>query len=56
MFGGEHRIMYREAQLAYIISDESDPTKYPIFSLDIDLGSILLQLIDALEIPIEIRK
>jgi hypothetical protein len=40
--GGGHRILYKEAQLAYIISDEVDPTNHPIFSLDTDLGSILL--------------
>jgi hypothetical protein len=43
MFGGEHRRLYKEAQLAYIISDEEDPTNHPIFSLDTELGSILLQ-------------
>jgi ribonuclease HI len=56
VFGGEHRRLYREAQLAYIISDEEDPTNHPIFSLDIDLGSSLLQLTDAPEPPPEIRK
>jgi ribonuclease HI len=56
VFGGEHRRLYREAQLAYIISDEADPTNHPIFSLDVDLGSILLQLTDAPEAPLEIRK
>jgi hypothetical protein len=42
VFGGEHRRLYREAQLAYIISDEANPTNHPIFSLDTDLGSSLL--------------
>jgi hypothetical protein len=42
VFGGEHRRLYREAQLAYIISDEGRPTNHPIFSLDTDLGSSLL--------------
>ena len=42
VFGGEHMRLYREAQLAYIISDEANPTNHPIFSLDTDLGSILL--------------
>jgi ribonuclease HI len=56
VFGGEHRRLYREAQLAYIISDEADPTNHPIFSLDTDLGSSLLQLTDAPEAPLEIRK
>jgi ribonuclease HI len=56
MFEGEHRRLYREAQLAYIISDEADPTNHPIFSLDTDLGSSLLQLTDIPEAPLEIRK
>jgi hypothetical protein len=42
--------------LEYIISDEEHPTNHPIFSLDVDLGSSLLQLTDALETPLEIRK
>jgi hypothetical protein len=56
VFEGEHRKLYIEAQLTYIISDESDPTNHPIFSLDTDLGSSLLQLTDAPEPPLEIRK
>jgi hypothetical protein len=56
VFGGEHRILYRESKLAYIISDEADPTNHPIFSLDIDLGSILLQLTNSHEPPLHIRK
>jgi hypothetical protein len=55
IFGGDHRRLYREAQLAYIISDEADPTNHTIFSLDTDLGSILLHLTDAPETPLEIR-
>ena len=42
VFGGEHRRLYREAKLAYIISDEANPTNHPIFALDTDLGSSLL--------------
>jgi hypothetical protein len=56
VFGGDHRRLYKEAQLAYIISDEYDPTKHPRFSLDTDFGSILLQITDAPEPPLEIRK
>jgi ribonuclease HI len=56
VFGGEHRRLYREAQLAYIVSDEADPTNHPIFSLDTDLGSILLQLTNTPEAPLQIRK
>jgi hypothetical protein len=56
VFGGEHRRLYREAQLAYIISDEANPTNHPIFSLDIALGSSLLQLTHAPKPPLELRK
>jgi hypothetical protein len=42
--------------LAYIVSDEADPTNHPIFSLDTDLGSSLLQLTNAPESPLKIRK
>jgi hypothetical protein len=48
--------LYREAQLAYIVSDEADPTNHPIYELDTDLGSSLLHLTDAHEVPLEIRK
>jgi hypothetical protein len=56
VFGVEHRRLYREAQLAYIISDEANPTNHLVFAFDIDLGSSILQLTDALETPLEIRK
>jgi hypothetical protein len=42
VFGGEHRILYRESQLAYIVSDEENPTNHPIYALDTNLGSSLL--------------
>jgi hypothetical protein len=56
MFGGKNKRLYREAQLTYIISDEANPTNHPIFSLDTDLGSSLLQLTNASEPPLEIKK
>jgi hypothetical protein len=33
IFGGEQRRLYREAQLSYIINDESNPINHPIFSV-----------------------
>jgi ribonuclease HI len=48
--------LYREAQRAYIVSDEANPTNHPIFALDTDLGSSLLQITDAPEAPFQIRK
>ena len=52
VFGGEHRRLYREAQLAYIVSDEANPTNHPIFALDTDLGTSLLQITGTLEVPL----
>jgi ribonuclease HI len=56
VFGGEHRRLYREAQLAYIVSDEANPTNHPIYALDTDLGSSLLQLTGEPKTPVQIRK
>jgi hypothetical protein len=56
VFGGEHRIIYRKAQLDYIISDEENHTNHPIFVVDTDLGTNMLQLTNAPQTPIEIRK
>jgi ribonuclease HI len=56
IFGGEQRRLYREAQLAYIVSDEVEPTNHPIFALDTELGSSLLQLTDSPERSLLIRK
>jgi hypothetical protein len=56
VFGGEHTRLYREAQLAYIINDEANPTNNPIFAVDTNLGTSMLQLIDAPKTPTEIRK
>jgi ribonuclease HI len=56
VFGGEHRRLYREAQLAHIINDEANPTNHPIFSLDTDLRSSVLQLTHAPEPPLRLRK
>jgi ribonuclease HI len=56
VFGGENTRLYKEAQLDYIISDEANPTNHPVFSLDTDLGSSILQINDAPKNPLEIRK
>jgi hypothetical protein len=56
LFGGEHRRIYRDKKLSYIISDEANPTNHPIFLVDINLGTNMLQLTDAPQTPIEIRK
>jgi ribonuclease HI len=55
VFGVENIRIYKEAQIAYIISDEANTTNHPIFAIDIDLGTNMLQLIDTPQTPIEIR-
>ena len=54
VFGGEHRRLYREAQLAYIISDESNPRNHPIY-VYINLGSSILHLTEFPQSPLEIK-
>ena len=44
VFGGKSRRLYREAQLAYIISDERNPTNHPIYAVDTDFGACILQI------------
>jgi ribonuclease HI len=56
VFGGEHRRLYREAHLAYIVSDEANPANHPIFALDTDLGSSLLQITETRDAPLQIIK
>jgi hypothetical protein len=55
-FGGEHISFYREKHLAYIISDEGNPTNHPIYAVDTYLGSRILQLTDLPQSPVETRK
>ena len=39
MFGGETKRLYRENQLAYIISEESRLVNHPIYAVDANFGS-----------------
>ena len=49
MFGGEHIRLYRELQLAYLVSDSKHPNNYPIYLVLEDYGSCMLQLNDDCE-------
>ena len=42
MFGGETKRLYRENQLAYIISNEKNSVNHPIYAVDTDFGSCIL--------------
>ena len=48
IFGGVKRRIYRESQLAYVISDEKNPSNHPIYSVDTGMGSCILQVDDSL--------
>jgi len=48
--------LYREAQLAYIIGDEKEPTNHPIYSFDTGLGSCILHIDDSQSSSLQLRK
>jgi hypothetical protein len=54
-FWGEKRRLYRQEHISYIISDEENPTNHPIFAVDIDMGTNILQLTDDPQETMEIR-
>ena len=64
VFGGQFRRLYREVQMAYLVSDSKHPNNHPIYSIDENLGSCMLQLSDDVEgvlqvhkyIPVQIKK
>lgn len=56
VFGGESRRFYREAQLAYIISDEKNPSNHPIYVVDTDFGACILQIEESKKASIQIKK
>jgi hypothetical protein len=56
VFGGENKRLYRESQLAYIISDDQNPVNHPIYSVDIGMGSCILQINDTLSDSLLLKK
>ena len=46
VFGGENRRLYRELQFAYIVTDEKNPTNHPLYAVDKDLGTCMLNFGD----------
>ena len=50
VFGGEFRRLYRETQMAYIISDHSNPSNHPIYAKEMELGSSMLHLLSIMMI------
>jgi hypothetical protein len=56
VLGGEHKMLYREAHIAYIISDEGNTTNHPIYDFDNDLVSMIFHLTDSPQSQLEIEK
>jgi hypothetical protein len=56
VFGGEMKRLYRENQLAYIISDGKNSINHPIYVVDTDFGSCILQIDDGQETPMQLVK
>jgi hypothetical protein len=56
VFGGELKRLYRENQLAYIISDAKNSVNHPIYAVDTDFGSCILQIDDSQSAPLQLVK
>ena len=56
MFGGEYRRLYKEVQMAYLVSDSKHPNNLPIYSIDENFGSCMLQLRDDVEGVLQVHK
>jgi ribonuclease HI len=56
MFGGEIKRLYGENQLAYIISDAKNSVNHPIYAVDTDFGSCILQIDDSQSAPLQLVK
>jgi hypothetical protein len=56
VFGGELKRLYRENQLAYIISDAKNSVNHPIYAVDTDFGSCILQIDDSQSTPMQLVK
>jgi hypothetical protein len=46
VFGGEHRRLYREVILAYIVSDHQNPGNHPIYVVEDEIGSSIFHIND----------
>jgi hypothetical protein len=45
-FGGEHRRIYNEVRLEYIISDHHNPSNHSFYSIEDEIGSFVFHLND----------
>jgi hypothetical protein len=56
VFGGVDKRLYRESQLAYVISDEQNPANHPIYSVNTGMGYCILQIDHSLPDALLLRK
>ena len=56
IFGGETKRLYGENQLAYIISKESRSINHPIYAVDTDFGSCILQIDDNQQTSVQLTE
>jgi len=56
VFGGESRRLYRETQLAYIVSDGKNPANHPVYAIDQDLGACILQIDDSVQNFLQVKR
>lgn len=56
VFGGESRRLYRETQLAYIVSDGKNPANHPVYAIDQDLGACILQIYDSVQNCLQVKR
>ena len=56
VFGEELKRLYRENQLAYIISDEKNYVNHPIYALGMDFRACILQIDDSQPSPLQLTK
>ena len=54
MFGGETKILYKENQFTYIISNAKNSINHPIYAVDTDLGACILQIDNSQPVPMQL--
>jgi hypothetical protein len=46
VFGGEHKRLYREVRLEYIVNDHQNPGNHPIYVVEDEIGSSIFHIND----------
>ena len=56
VFVGEYRILCKEVQIYYLVSDNQNPTNHPIYAIQEDMGSCILHLDDDTTCILQVEK